>query len=79
MPRSLELLDGRSPHLAQLFLVDLLTHSWRAWDSVKSWSRKSDPAVQNLLSKAATPIGECFAGWGEKDPVYALMCKEHPS
>lgn len=79
VPRSLDLLDGRSPHLAQLFLVDLLTHSWRAWDSVTAWGQNADPAVKQLLLTSADPIGKCYTAWVDQDPVYALMCREHPN
>ena len=74
VPKGIPLLGGKSSEGAQLLIADLLLHCWRTCDQVRAWLeiQKYEPPKE---------IGKIYfylTKWGEKDPLYKLMCAEQP-
>jgi hypothetical protein len=78
VPRGIPLLGGQEVGLAQVLLVDLLTHCWRTWDQVSNWLMNLDKAQQIGLPKAGVKISQRLNECGKRDPIYALMVELHP-
>jgi hypothetical protein len=72
------LLSGQNKPAAQLFLVDLITHSWRTWDSVQKWAI-GFPSVQPIISAANAKSFSALPKWGDVDPLYQAMVEKHPN
>jgi hypothetical protein len=75
--RGVFLLGGRDEAAGQLFLVDLLTHSWRTWDQVAAWAPASQRALVAVTQKGRR-VSWRLHDWGTQDPVYRLMVERHP-
>ncbi len=78
VPRGIPLLGGQAAEAAQIMLVDLLTHSWRTWDQVRTWLADLDEAHQVGFPKAGVQISRRLNDWGKRDPIYELIVELHP-
>jgi len=78
VPRGIPLLGGQEIGMAQVMLVDLLTHCWRTWDQVCQWFIKLDNAHEIGFPSAGAKISYWFNEWGTQDPIYALMIESKP-
>ena len=78
VPPGILLLGGKEVGVAQVLLVDLLTHCWRTWDQVRNWLMNLDKAQQIGFPKAGVEVGPRLNEWGKRDPIYALMVELHP-
>jgi len=75
--RGIPLLGGKNEAVGQLFLVDLLTHSWRTWDQVAAWSREY-PRASKAVAVRGDRISWRLHDWGTGDPIYKLMVERYP-
>lgn len=76
--RGIPLLGGKNKGIGQLFLVDLLTHSWRTWDQVAEWAREF-PRASKAVAARHHKISWRLHHWGKQDPIYKLMVERHPA
>src|SRR5260370_2606584 len=75
--RGISLLGGRNKAIGQLFMVDLLTHSWRTCDQVAVLSRTFAPASGGVTARQRQ-ISLRLYRWGQQDPIYKLMVERFP-
>jgi hypothetical protein len=75
--RGIPLLGGKNKGIGQVFLVDLLTHSWRTWDQVAKWAREF-PRASKAVATRHQKISWRLHDWGEEDPLYKLMVERNP-
>jgi hypothetical protein len=75
--RGIPLLGGENVGMAQLLLVDLLTHSWRTWDQVAAWSQEF-PRAAKAVAVRHHQISWRLNDWGKEDGIYLAMVERYP-
>jgi hypothetical protein len=78
VPAGAHLLAGKNKGRSQLFLADLITHSWRTWDHVQKWA-SSVPSAQPVIKAANCKIYSALSKWGDLDPLYKAMVERYPN
>ncbi len=76
--RGIPLLGGKNKGIGQLFLVDLLTHSWRTWDQVAEWAG-AFPRASKAVAVRHNKISWRLHDWGKQDPIYKVMVERYPA